>query len=74
MDVIALTSLWMTLLVATVGAFSILGEFRRRRIGADVSQDRVFRCVRCTSVYTDDGAVERSRCPQCGKTNEAFRF
>jgi rubrerythrin len=74
MDVLALTSIWMTLIVAAVGAFSILGEFRRRRIGADVSQDRVFRCVRCTSVYTDDGEVERSRCPQCGKTNEAFRF
>ncbi len=74
MDVLALTSLWMILIVAVVGAFSILGEFRRRRIGADVSQDRVFRCVRCTSVYTDDGEVERSRCPQCGKTNEAFRF
>ena len=74
MDVLALASLWMTLIVAVVGVFSVLGEFRRRRIGADVSQDSVFRCVRCTSVYTDDGAVERSRCPQCGKTNEAFRF
>jgi rRNA maturation endonuclease Nob1 len=49
-------------------------EFRRRRIGSDVSQDQVFRCVRCSSVYTDDAEVERSRCPQCGKTNEAVRF
>lgn len=74
MDPLTLTTLWMTVLLAGVGVLSVLSDMRRRRIGADVSQDRVFRCVQCTSVYTDDGGVERSRCPQCGKTNEAFRF
>ena len=74
MDPLTLTTLWMTALLAGVGVLSLLSDLRRRRIGADVSQDRVFRCVRCTSVYTDDSDEERSRCPQCGKTNEAFRF
>jgi hypothetical protein len=74
MDPLSLIAVWMTLLLAALGGLSIHGEFRRRRIGADVSEDRVFRCLRCTAVYTDDQEVERSRCPQCGKTNEAVRF
>ena len=67
-------ALWVALLLTTLGFFALGDEFRRRRIGADVSQDQVFRCVRCSAVYTDDAEVERSRCPQCGKTNEAVRF
>jgi len=74
MDPLSLIAVWMTLLLAALGGLSFHGEFRRRRIGADVSEDRVFRCLRCTAVYTDDQEVERSRCPQCGKTNEAVRF
>ncbi|MFM8879283.1 MAG: hypothetical protein ACKOKG_09150 [Verrucomicrobiota bacterium] len=70
----SLIALWVVLLLAALGAFALADEFRRRRIGSDVSQDQVFRCVRCGSVYTDDPEVERSRCPQCGKTNEAVRF
>jgi len=67
-------ALWVALLITTLGFFALGDEFRRRRIGSDVSQDQVFRCVRCSAVYTDDAEVERSRCPQCGKTNEAVRF
>jgi uncharacterized paraquat-inducible protein A len=67
-------AMWVTLLLAGLGFCALADEFRRRRIGSDVSQDQVFRCVRCSSVYTDDAEVERSRCPQCGKTNEAVRF
>jgi len=67
-------ALWVTLLLAGLGFLALVDEFRRRRIGSDVSQDQVFRCVRCSAVYTDDAEVERSRCPQCGKTNEAVRF
>jgi uncharacterized paraquat-inducible protein A len=70
----AVIAMWVTLLLAGLGFFALADEFRRRRIGSDVSQDQVFRCVRCSSVYTDDAEVERSRCPQCGKTNEAVRF
>ncbi len=70
----SIIALWVALLLAALGSFALADEFRRRRIGSDVSQDQVFRCVRCGSVYTDDPEVERSRCPQCGKTNEAVRF
>jgi TonB family protein len=37
-------------------------------------QDRVFRCTKCGSVYTDDPDVDRSRCVQCGQLNEAIEF
>ncbi|MEY2789424.1 MAG: hypothetical protein RIT19_1583 [Verrucomicrobiota bacterium] len=70
----SLIALWVALLLAALGFFALADEFRRRRIGSDVSEDQVFRCIRCGSVYTDDPEVERSRCPQCGKTNEAVRF
>ncbi len=74
MEPLSLITLWMTGALATLAGLSIQGELRRRRIGADVSQDSVFRCNRCTAVYTDDATVERSRCPQCGRTNETVRF
>jgi rRNA maturation endonuclease Nob1 len=70
----SLIALWVAGLLAALGLLALADEFRRRRIGSDVSQDQLFRCVRCTSVYTDDAEVERSRCPHCGKTNEAVRF
>ena len=70
----SLIALWVTLLQVGFGILALTDEFRRRRIGSDVSQDQLFRCVRCASVYTDDAEVERSRCPHCGKTNEAVRF
>ncbi len=65
---------WAAAILAALALFGLSYEFRRRRIGSDVSDDQVFRCVKCGSVYTDDPGVERSRCPQCGKTNEAVRF
>ncbi len=62
------------------GAFAVFAllllsdEFRQRRIRAAERTDTVFRCRRCAMVYTDDPEVARSRCPQCGTTNEAFQF
>jgi predicted Zn-ribbon and HTH transcriptional regulator len=32
------------------------------------------RCEKCGFVYTDDPDVDRSRCSQCGKSNEAIEF
>jgi NAD-dependent SIR2 family protein deacetylase len=49
-------------------------EVRRRRFDPHGSNDRIFRCANCGSVYTDDADVDRSRCPQCGKLNEAIEF
>lgn len=63
--------------VVTLGALALVvvfTELRRRRFEPRPSQDRIFRCKDCSSVYTDDPDVDRSRCPQCGKLNEAIEF
>jgi len=60
-----------------LGALCILGiysEMRRRRFGPARENDRIFRCKNCGAVYTDDPDVDRSRCSQCGKLNEAIEF
>jgi uncharacterized paraquat-inducible protein A len=68
----------LTLLIlgvlSVVGWLALMDEFRKRRIQASSSSDRIFRCLQCSMIYTDDAGVERSRCPQCGKTNDVFAF
>jgi uncharacterized paraquat-inducible protein A len=49
-------------------------ERHRRRFEPDATDDSIFRCGECSYVYTDDPDVDRSRCPQCGKSNEMFVF
>ncbi len=63
--------------VVALGALVVIGifsELRRRRFRPAHSADRIFRCPKCNLVYTDDADVERSRCAQCGKLNEAIEF
>ncbi len=63
--------------VITLGALLalvVLNELRRRRFEPHRSKDRIFRCKQCNCVYTDDPDVDRSRCSQCGKLNEAIEF
>ena len=70
-------NLILSYLLIVVGAFSAAGvysEFRRRRFGPAPSEDRIFRCLACGYVYTDDADVDRSRCSQCGQMNEAIQF
>ena len=67
-------SLLILSVVAGLGALALMDEFRKRRIQAAESSDRIFRCLQCAMIYTDDASVERSRCPQCGRTNDLFRF
>lgn len=62
---------------ACLGALALLAFYqgqRDRRFGPTPSQDHVFRCDQCRYVYTDDADVDRSRCPQCGRLNEAISF
>lgn len=71
------TTLVLLYVVALLGALCGLGiysEMRRRRFDPTASADRIFRCQDCGQVYTDDADVERSRCSQCGKLNEAIEF
>jgi ribosomal protein L37E len=61
-------------LLAALGILAIYSEIRSRRFGPARKQDRIFRCERCGSIYTDDADVDRSRCSQCGTLNEPFEF
>lgn len=65
---------YVTLLLGGVAALAIYSEQRDRRFGPSPTHDRIFRCVDCAYVYTDDPDVDRSRCPQCGSLNETIRF
>jgi ribosomal protein L37E len=61
-------------LLAGLSILAIYSEIRSRRFGPARKQDRIFRCERCGSIYTDDADVDRSRCSQCGMLNEPFEF
>jgi len=61
-------------LLAGLSGLAIYSEMRSRRFGPASSEDRIFRCKNCGLVYTDDADVERSRCSQCGRSNDAIEF
>jgi predicted Zn-ribbon and HTH transcriptional regulator len=61
-------------LLGALAAIGIYSELRHRRFHPRTSEDRIFRCVQCGYVYTDDPDVDRSRCAHCGKLNEAITF
>ena len=61
-------------LLTALGVLGIYSEMRKRRFHPPTDVDRIFRCESCGLVYTDDADVDRSRCSQCGKLNEAIRF
>jgi rubrerythrin len=65
---------YVVTLLAGLAAAAIYTEFRQRRFKPTPTQDRIFRCEKCGYVYTDDPDVDRSRCAQCGQTNEAIEF
>jgi len=61
-------------LLAGLSGLAIYSELQRRRFGPASSEDRIFRCENCGLVYTDDPDVDRSRCSQCGRSNDAIEF
>jgi DNA-directed RNA polymerase subunit RPC12/RpoP len=65
---------YVALMLGILVALDIQSEMRRRRFGPGRTEDRIFRCVQCGNVYTDDPDVDRSRCAQCGKLNEPIQF
>jgi hypothetical protein len=70
----ALLFAYLVLLLLALMSLWVANAFRRRRFLSGPAEDRVFRCSRCASVYTDDPDVDLSRCPQCGLMNESFDF
>jgi predicted Zn-ribbon and HTH transcriptional regulator len=65
---------YVAALLAALSGVALYFEQRRRRFEPAPSKDNIFRCRKCAFVYTDDPDVDRSRCPQCGKSNEAIKF
>jgi protein-arginine kinase activator protein McsA len=61
-------------LLAALSGLAIYSEMRSRRFGPSSSEDHIFRCHKCGLVYTDDADVDRSRCSQCGRMNDAIKF
>lgn len=73
MSIPTLIVIYVALLLGALCGVGIYSEMRRR-FGPTHSEDRIFRCQSCGYVYTDDADVDRSRCIQCGKTNEPIVF
>lgn len=70
----ALILIYIVSVLTALAAVAIYSERRARSFEPTPSNDRVFRCAKCGFVYTDDSDVDRSRCSQCGKMNEAIEF
>jgi predicted Zn-ribbon and HTH transcriptional regulator len=66
--------LYVTSLLAALAGIAIYSKRRARSFQPTASHDSIYRCAKCGFVYTDDADVDRSRCSQCGKTNEAIEF
>lgn len=65
---------YVVIFLGAVALLALYTEHRQRRFGPTPSKDHIFRCMKCGFVYTDDGDVDRSRCPQCSVLNEAIKF
>ena len=74
MSVAGLILTYVVVLLSGLTGVAVYAELRRRRFEPTPSEDRIFRCGRCGYVYTDDPDVDRSRCSQCGRMNDAITF
>ena len=74
MTISSLLTGYVVVFLAALSALAVYYERRQKRFGPTPSADRIFRCVKCGYVYTDDPDVDRSRCQQCGTVNEAIKF
>jgi predicted Zn-ribbon and HTH transcriptional regulator len=70
----ALILVYVTTVLAALAVVALYSTMRSRKFEPTPSKDHVFRCAKCGFVYTDDPDVDRSRCSQCGKMNEAIKF
>ena len=70
----ALIFSYVACLLAMLAVIAIFYEQRRKRFEPEPTEEHIFRCEKCSYVYTDDSDVERSLCPQCGALNEEYKF
>jgi uncharacterized paraquat-inducible protein A len=74
MNIDTLIFSYLVSLLAGLSIVALYSEWLRRRFEPTPSEDRIFRCEKCSFVYTDDADVDRSRCPQCGTANPSIQF
>ncbi len=74
MPIEKLIFLYMLAMLGGLTAIVMLTEMRKRKFRPEPNKDRVFRCEKCSFVYTDDPDVDRSRCAQCSQLNDAVEF
>lgn len=74
MSIDTLIGVYVVSLLVALSLVVVYYELRRKRFEPAPSEDHIFRCEKCAFVYTDDPDVDRSRCPQCGQTNEVITF
>ena len=70
----ALLSGYVVVSLGVISSLALYSAHRKRRFGPTPTDDHIFRCEKCGFVYTDDPDVDRSRCSQCGRLNDAIRF
>jgi rubrerythrin len=64
-------------LIVLMSGWAVVAFYARRRdvkFDHAINHDHVFRCEGCDYIYTDDGDVDRSLCPECGKMNNSVQF
>jgi predicted Zn-ribbon and HTH transcriptional regulator len=69
-----LITLYVALALGALVCLCVYTERRRKRFTAHFAADHIFRCRKCSYVYTDDDDVDLSRCPTCGTMNEEIKF
>jgi|GEM_PF-826489 rubrerythrin len=74
MNTETLLTIYVVSLLAILTLAGIYSSLIRKRFDPTPTDDRTFLCNKCGYVYTDDPDVDNSRCPQCGKINEWYRF
>ena len=74
MSIDELILLYVVVLLGALAGVGVYSELRKRHFEPTASADSIYRCSRCGYVYTDDPDVVRSRCSQCGRSNDAIEF
>jgi predicted Zn-ribbon and HTH transcriptional regulator len=65
---------YLATLLTALSVLVVYSVRRRKQFEPTPSEDHIFRCRKCSLVYTDDPDVDASRCPHCGALNDAIEF
>lgn len=74
MDFSSLILTYVLVLLSGLGVVWVFYASKMKRFKPTSSHDRIFKCYKCKSLYTDDPDVDLSRCPKCGNHNFPYHF